>query len=186
MAATLAAALLVTDRPVAVAQQQPDDLGATISSDTAGTQPRLAIPDFLALGGRDRSARRGNRRCREDDRAGALRLILNSSASLRCMPQDILSTIPPATSIADVPFDRWREVNADGVVIGTVQKTPTGVRVEMKLYSVRGRQASYSREYTGAISSKRPVRASDGRRNPSTAAGPARRRPHQAHVQLGS
>ena len=54
-----------------------------------------------------------------------------------------------------MPFDRWREVNADGVVIGTVQKTPTGVRVEMKLYSVRGRQASYSREYTGAITSKR-------------------------------
>jgi len=71
------------------------------------------------------------------------------------VPKDIVNTVPAATSIADVPFDRWREVNADGVVIGTVQKTPTGVRVEMRLYSVRGRQPSYSREYTGAATSKR-------------------------------
>src|SRR5204863_2083075 len=71
------------------------------------------------------------------------------------LPQDIIKTVPAATSISEVPFDRWREVNADGVVIGTVQKTPTGVSVEMKLYSVRGRQASYSRVYIGTIASKR-------------------------------
>src|SRR4029079_9485373 len=71
------------------------------------------------------------------------------------IPRDILNTIPVASSIADVPFDRWREVNADGLVIGTVQKTPTGIRVEMRLFSVRGRQSAFNREYTGAITSRR-------------------------------
>ena len=36
-----------------------------------------------------------------------------------------LHHVPAATSIADVPFDRWRELNADGVIVGTVQKTDT-------------------------------------------------------------
>lgn len=155
MAATIAAALLVTGRPVAVAQQQPNDLGVTISSDTAGTQPRLAIPDFLALGAPGSAAPDAETVDVAKTIAQVLTADFEFEREFALLPKDILSTIPPATSISDVPFDRWREVNADGVVIGTVQKTPTGVRVEMKLYSVRGRQASYSREYSGAITSKR-------------------------------
>jgi TolB protein len=32
-----------------------------------------------------------------------------------------------------VPFDRWRELNADGLIVGTVQKMSDGFRVEMRL-----------------------------------------------------
>jgi TolB protein len=155
MAATVAAALLVTGRPVAVAQQQPNDLGVTISSDTAGTQPRLAIPDFLALPATGSSSADAETVDVAKTIAQVLTADFEFEREFALLPKDILNTIPPAKSITDVPFDRWREVNADGVVIGTVQKTATGVRVEMKLYSVRGRQASYNREYSGAITSKR-------------------------------
>ena len=48
---------------------------------------------------------------------------LNFEREFALIPRDIYSTIPAATSMADVPFDRWRELNADGVIIGTVQKT---------------------------------------------------------------
>ncbi len=60
-----------------------------------------------------------------------------------------------ATAIGEVPFDRWRELGADGVVIGTVQKAATGIRVEMRLYNVRARQQSYGREYTGSAANPR-------------------------------
>jgi len=46
-----------------------------------------------------------------------------------------------------VAFDRWREVNADGLVIGTVQKMSSGFRVELKLFNARTRQAAYQRQY---------------------------------------
>jgi hypothetical protein len=35
-------------------------------------------------------------------------------------------------SIDAVPFDRWRELGAEGVVIGAVRKTATGVTVQVK------------------------------------------------------
>jgi TolB protein len=80
---------------------------------------------------------------------------LNFEREFALIPKDVVATIPAATSLVDVPFDRWREVNADAVVIGTVQKTDLGVRVEVRLYNVRTRQAAFSREYTGSVANKR-------------------------------
>src|SRR5262245_61268542 len=156
LAATAAAALLVTgSQPVAQQSQQPGDVGVTINSDQVGTQPRLAIPDFIALPGTGSATADAETL----DVAKTIPQVLAADFAFErefaLLPKDIINTIPPAASVTDVPFDRWREVNADGVVIGTVQKTPTGVRVEMRLYSVRGRQTSYSREYSGAVTSKR-------------------------------
>jgi Tol biopolymer transport system component len=71
------------------------------------------------------------------------------------IPRDTYRSIPPATSISEPPFDRWRELGADGVVIGVVQKTPTGVRVELRLYNVRARQQVFGREYTGSAANPR-------------------------------
>jgi TolB-like protein len=61
------------------------------------------------------------------------------------VPRDVYSTIPKATSFADVPFDRWRELNADGVVVGTVQKSGNSVRVEIRILNVRNHMAAFSR-----------------------------------------
>src|SRR6476646_6170499 len=152
-ASAVATLLVASSHPVA--QQQPTELSTTISSDQVGQQPRLAVPDFLALGGMGSAAPDTETVDVAKTVAQVLTADFEFEREFALLPKDIISTVPPATSITDVPFDRWREVNADGVVIGAVQKTPTGVRVEMKLYSVRGRQASYSREYTGAITSKR-------------------------------
>ena len=80
---------------------------------------------------------------------------LNFEREFALIPRDIISTIPPATSLADVPFDRWREVNADGVIVGTVQKMGDGIRVEVRLYNMRTRQSAFGRVYTGSVASKR-------------------------------
>ena len=75
---------------------------------------------------------------------------LNFEREFTFIPRDVYGSIPTATSFTDVPFDRWRELNADGLIVGTVQKVSTGFHVEMKLFNVRTRQAVYPRQYDGS------------------------------------
>ena len=122
--------------------QQPTDITTTITSE-GGSIPRLAIPDFIAIG-------------TEADVAAAAKTLgqvlwddLNFEHEFAFIPRDTYASIPRATSFADVPFDRWRELNADGLVIGTVQKAGAGVHVELRLFNARTRQSAYSRQYDG-------------------------------------
>ena len=50
------------------------------------------------------------------------------------------------------PFDRWRELGADALVLGSLTRTGTTIRVEMRLFDVRSRQQVLGREYSGAAS----------------------------------
>ena len=54
-----------------------------------------------------------------------------------------------------MPFDRWRELGADGLVIGTVQKDGNGLKIQVRLFNVRSRQAVFAREYTGSAANPR-------------------------------
>ena len=109
----------------------------------------MAVPDLLALSS-DREIQ---------DAAKTIGQVLwddlNFEREFDMIPRDTYKSIPAAGSIDTVPYDRWRELGADGVVIGTVQKTPTGIRVEMRLYNVRGRTALSSREYNGSVANPR-------------------------------
>src|SRR3954468_12474951 len=131
------------------ASQQPNEVSTTISSDQAGSAPRFAVPDFIAL----------SKDAETVDAAQTIGRVLwedlNFEREFALIPRDVVATIPPATSLTDVPFDRWREINADGVIVGTVQKTDLGVRVEVRLFNVRTRQAAFSREYSGSVANKR-------------------------------
>ena len=71
------------------------------------------------------------------------------------IPRDTYASIPAARSIQDVPFDRWRELGADGVVIGTVQRTGNNVVVQVRLFNVKTRQSVFAKEYTGPLSNPR-------------------------------
>ena len=76
-------------------------------------------------------------------------------ARVRLIPRDTYASIPAATSFDDVPFDRWRELNADGVVVGTVQKTGNGIQVEVRLFNVRTRQSAFGRSTAAAAANPR-------------------------------
>ena len=109
------------------------------------------MPDLLALSS-DRetqeAAQRHRRRC-----CGTTS---NFEREFYMIPRDTYKTHSGgARRSTTVPFDRWRELGADGVVIGTVQKVATGIRVEMRLYNVRARQSSLGREYTGSAANPR-------------------------------
>jgi TolB protein len=71
------------------------------------------------------------------------------------IPRDTYATIPAATSLADVPFDRWRELNADAVLVGTVQKIGNRVHVEARLFNMKTRQSVFGKGYDGSAANPR-------------------------------
>jgi TolB protein len=125
------------------APQQPSEVATTITTE-GNAAPRLAVPDFIALSSDAETVATAKTVSQVlwDD--------LNFEREFAFIPRDVYTSIPKTTSFADVPFDRWREVNADAVIVGTVQKVSAGFRVEMKLFSVRTRQAVYARQYDGS------------------------------------
>jgi TolB protein len=134
--------------PATPPPQQPSSVEIRISAEP-GMLPLYAVPDFLALSN-DRETQEAARTIAE-----VLWQDLQYEREFEMIRRDIYKSIPQPASIADPPFDRWREVGADGLIMGSVQKTDKGVRVEMRLYSVRARQQAYAREYTGAIANPR-------------------------------
>lgn len=149
--AALAALAALAPLPVADQQppaappatQQPPEISTTISGE-AGAPPRLAVPDFIAI-------------TKDKESVDTAKLIasvlwddLNFEREFSFIPKDVLATVPAASSFNDVPFDRWRELNADGVIVGAVEKAAGGMRVTMRLYNVRTRQMAYGREYSGS------------------------------------
>jgi TolB protein len=125
------------------ASQQPTDIATTISGE-GGQAPRLAVPDFIALSTDAESVATAKTigQVLWDD--------LNYEREFAFIPRDVYASIPKPTSFGDVPFDRWRELNADGLIVGTVQKTATGLQVEVRLYNVRTRQMSFGKQYAGS------------------------------------
>jgi TolB protein len=129
-------------------QQQPTSVGVTLTGE-AGAQTRLAVPELLALSN-DRETQDAARVISE-----VLWADLNFEREFYMIPRDTYKSIPAAGSIDTVPYERWRELGADGVIIGTVQKVATGIKVELRLYNVRARQSIYGREYTGSAANPR-------------------------------
>jgi TolB protein len=123
--------------------QQPTDIVTTLTSEP-GSAPRLVILDFIPLSPDAETAAIAKTigQVLWDD--------LNFEREFTFIPRDVYSTVPRAASLETIPFDRWRELNADGLIIGTVQKTADGLKAQLRLYNVRTRQIAYSREYTSS------------------------------------
>ena len=127
--------------------QQPTDLSTTISGDT-GTPPRFAVPAFIALSS-------------DAETTAVARTIgdvlwddLNFEREFAFIPRDVYATIPAAKSFDDVPFDRWRELNADGIVVGTVQKVGNGLQIQVRLFDVRTKRQVFGKEYSGSSNAR--------------------------------
>jgi TolB protein len=119
-------------------------------SGEAGARPRYAVADFLT-------------RTADAETAEASKLIgsvlwddLSFEREFYMVPRDTYKSVPPARTLADIPFDRWRELGVDGLVIGTVEKTSASTfRVEMRLFDVRTRRSAMAREYSGSTNNPR-------------------------------
>jgi TolB protein len=134
-------------QPPAQPPTQPTDVVTTISGE-GGQPPRIAVPDFIALSKDAETISIGKQISQVlfDD--------LMFEREFSFIPRDVYATIPAATSLGDIPFDRWRELNADGLVIGTVEKTGNGFKVDARLFQVRTRQSTFGKEYTGTANGR--------------------------------
>ena len=135
-----------------VSQQPPPAQQSEVTliiGDSIGTPPRFAVPDFIASSDDPETIELAR------TLAQVLWDDLEFEREFYMIPRDIYETIPPATSMLDVPFDRWREVGADGVVVGSVQKMGDMVQVRVRLFNSRGQEVGFRRAYTGSAKNPR-------------------------------
>jgi TolB protein len=133
------------------APQQPSEVGTVINSE-GGAQTRMAVPDFIALSAdaeTDRIAKTIAQVLYDD---------LNFEREFALIPRDTYATIPAARTFEDVPLERWRELGADAVLVGTVQKTAAGILVQVRLFDARRpeqRLQAFGKEYSGSVANPR-------------------------------
>jgi len=112
-----------------------------------GLPPKLAVPDFIPIGN-------------DSDVVAAAKTIgevlwddLNFEREFYLIARDTYRSIPTPASIDQVPLDRWKELNADGVIVGTVRKAPPGIIVQVRLVQVATGTAAFGKEYSGSLNS---------------------------------
>ena len=140
------------------ASQQPppsqaSEVSLVISGDP-GAPPRYAVPDFFAASS-DGSP--------PDEATNAAAQVigqvlwddLSFEREFYMIPRDTYSSIEPVRSATAVAFDRWRELGADALVIGTVEKVGDRLRVQVRLLNVRSRTSVFAKEYEGSLANPR-------------------------------
>ena len=134
------------------APQQPGEISTTISGE-GGAAARLAVPPFIALShdAETEAIARTISQVLFDDFAFEREFAL--------IPRDIYTTIPAATGFGDVPFARWRELNTDGLIVGTVEKGAGGIKIEVRLFDMHSQlpvpPSAFGKEYTGSPATPR-------------------------------
>ncbi len=131
------------------APQQQSEIGLTINPLDPGSPPKYAVPDFIALSkdAETQAAAKTLGQVLWDD--------LDFEREFYMIPRDTYGSIPVARSVDDVPFDRWLELGADGLAIGSVQKDGNALKIQVRLFNVRSRQGVFAREYSGAAANPR-------------------------------
>jgi TolB protein len=109
-----------------------------------GLPPKYAVPDFMAL-------------TSDPETLAAAKTIgqvlwddLNFEREFYLIPRDTYASIPAAASVEQVPLKQWKQLGADGLVIGTVRRTATGLVVQMRLIDVATGRIAMAREYSGS------------------------------------
>jgi TolB protein len=117
-------------------QQQPQDPNQirTTVGGAAGGQQRLAIPAFQVKNSGDSEIAQAAKTIGDvlwDD--------LDFEAEFYMISHDAAAKIPPGTSVETIPYDRWRELGADAVLLGTVERTSgDGLLVTMSFIATKG------------------------------------------------
>ena len=132
--------------PQPQAPQQPTELDLVIGGGS-GALPRFAVPDFVALTPDAAEIAKTVGQVLWDD--------LNFEREFYLIPRDTYATVPQARSAEQIAFASWRELGADGIIFGTVQRTGDKVVVQVRLLNLQTRQAVFSKEYSGTASNPR-------------------------------
>jgi TolB protein len=134
-AACAGLALFAQDPP---SQQQPPGTVVRIEvSGAPGLPPKYAVPDFIG-----------------DDAVGkvlgqVLWDDLNFEREFYLIPRDTYRSIPQPASLDQVSLDRWKELGADGLVVGSVRRSGANLIVQVRLIQVATGQSAFAKEYSG-------------------------------------
>ncbi|MBI1876421.1 MAG: Tol-Pal system beta propeller repeat protein TolB [Acidobacteria bacterium] len=128
--------------------RQPSEVELSIVGEP-GAPPRYAVPDFIALTNDDqtRAAAKSIGQILWDD--------LAFEREFYMIQRDTYTSIPAASSPQSVAFDRWRELGADALVVGTVQRVNDTFRVQAWLYNVKLQKSVFGKEYSGDTKNER-------------------------------
>jgi TolB protein len=120
------------------AQQQPAEVVGEIRAG-GGAQVRYAVPDFVA----------GTADVAEVGRtlAQVLWNDLDFEREFYMIPRDTYASIPRVGAGALPPFAAWRELGADALVSGSVEKIGDQLRVDFRLYRVSDQQQVLAARY---------------------------------------
>jgi TolB protein len=147
VAAALAIGLAAQQPPAAPPPQQQSEVGVRISAGDPSLPPKIAVPAFIALTS-DPETQAAAKTIGEvlwDD--------LEFEKEFYMIPRDTYRSIPQPPSIEQVALDRWKELGADGVIVGSVRKTATGVTVQFRLINVASGTSAMAKEYSGSARS---------------------------------
>ena len=136
---------VVTAQQPPAQQPPPDQAVRTIISGSADGPPKLAVPEFIPLS-------------KDGDVISAAKTIgdvlwddFAYEKEFYMLPRDILRTVPRPASAEQVAVERWRELGADAVVIGTVNKTADKkIVVEVRLINVATNAIVAGKQYGGS------------------------------------
>jgi len=128
--------------------QQPREVTVPIVGEI-GAPPRMAVVPFLALTpDKDTEAIAA-------EISSVLFDDLRFEKEFYMIPADVIRTVARPRSVEDPQYDRWREVGADGVIVGSVRKTEKGLSVQVRLFSVRSKESAFGKEYSGTAGNPR-------------------------------
>jgi len=129
--------------------QQQSDVRLIITGSNPGLPPKLGIAGFVPLS-------------TDAETVAAAKTIgevlfddINYEREYYMLPKDAVGTMPKPTSLTDVALDRWKELNANAVIVGTIRKAATGVIVQVRLIDVASGQSAFGKEYSGSIANPR-------------------------------
>ncbi|HWK11915.1 MAG TPA: hypothetical protein VNR64_17775 [Vicinamibacterales bacterium] len=142
-------------QPPAASQQQPpaapqqqSEVRMVING-TPGVPPKVAVAPFIALS-------------QDAESVAAAKTIgdvlsddLAYEREFYMIGKDVLATIPKATSMDGIPLDRYKELNANALVVGSVRKTGNGVAVQVRVIDVQTGRTAFGKEYSGSIANPR-------------------------------
>jgi TolB protein len=122
------------------APRQQTDIVVTMSN--AGSNTKVGIPDFLTGGGSPAL------QAAAKAMADVLEYDLNFEREFVVVSRAASASIPAAATPEALPFQRWAEIGADYVLLGTVREAGDRMPVDVRMVSVKGATAGQSAGFT--------------------------------------
>lgn len=134
---------VVSDADYAVPQSQEKTLDITMMN-KPGLPPHIAVPPFVVLSA-DQATQDASRTLTE-----VLSADLKFEREFDVMPASSYVGVPSAQTIDALPYDRWTQLGADFVALGTVKTAPGGkFDVEIRVVSMKERRQSFGAALSG-------------------------------------